>query len=765
MNLQECYKKIDNYLSKENEYSPRLVDIKNTNLLKELIQHYNVGTYDFVSLSEYCNGDNMPDFIRLINDLSKMKHKTFLVDLTSYLNFLSEDRIKQYLLDLMSDTYNKQLVIVGYQLGKYFFKHQDPRLKNRIFSVDGKNDKIPTIILIDDDKYLKHKKYNVCSMQEIPKYMERADIKNQIYLKTKISSKDFIKCVYNVKEQNNIFNVISEIVDVKLDDTWGTEEQWQYLYNELLKFKTFKIIINKKFDNVEHLENAIYKFHTFSKLEQWLYFIALKVYQAKNNWCLSQAVVMSGDITQFKRNIYCCLIDNVLHTESDYWEKYKQWKELRKLFNDSAEISYYCKYVLSKGKDAIYYLTDITQREKEMIFEQLDKYKDMYINNGNMYSDIKNLMSNIYPDIADYLCTYNFNNKIFDFNKYFNEYKYQKILNTIFPDFEDVVLEQAEKRIYNACLPLRTEKTELIDKQDSHLYFFDALGVEYLGFIMQKCNEKNLVAKVSVCRANLPTITSANKEFIDDFTPLNIPVDNIKDLDDIKHKEKGNFDYQKTKLPIHLIKELECINSLLENIRSKLESKEYSKAIIISDHGASRLAVIKENNLNIEVNSKGTHSGRMCEYNNNLENIQNATIENGYYVLADYSRFKGGRPASVEVHGGATLEEVMVPIIEITPCSQMVHIKLLTPDIVIKRKQVPCIKIFITNKVENLTISLDNKIYNAIETNEDNIYQVNLPDLNKSGKYNFDVYINNNLIETNIVFNAKKEGMQQNDLF
>ena len=116
MNLQECYKKIDNYLSKENEYSPRLVDIKNTNLLKELIQHYNVGTYDFVSLSEYCNGDNMPDFIRLINDLSKMKHKTFLVDLTSYLNFLSEDRIKQYLLDLMSDTYNKQLVIVGYQL-------------------------------------------------------------------------------------------------------------------------------------------------------------------------------------------------------------------------------------------------------------------------------------------------------------------------------------------------------------------------------------------------------------------------------------------------------------------------------------------------------------------------------------------------------------------------------------------------------------------------------------------------------------------------
>ena len=303
MNLQESYKKIDNYLSKEDEHSPRLVDIQDTSLLKEFIQHYNVGTYDFVSLSEYCNGDNMPDFIRLINDLSKMKQITFLVDLASYLNFLSESKIKQYLLELMSSTYNKQLVIVGYQLAKYFVKNQDPRLKNRILAVDGEKDKIPTIILINDDKYLKHKKYNICSMQEIPKYMERADVKNPIYLKTKISDKVFTKCVYNIKKQNDIFTIISEMVNIKLDASWGTDEQWNYLYDELLKFKSFKSTISNKFDNVEHLENTIYKYHTFSNMEQWLYFIALKVFQAKNNWCLSQAAIQSDDIAQFKRNI------------------------------------------------------------------------------------------------------------------------------------------------------------------------------------------------------------------------------------------------------------------------------------------------------------------------------------------------------------------------------------------------------------------------------------------------------------------------------
>ncbi|MBR6012948.1 MAG: hypothetical protein IK062_04090 [Selenomonadaceae bacterium] len=32
--------------------------------------------------------------------------------------------------------------------------------------------------------------------------------------------------------------------------------------------------------------------------------------------------------------------------------------------------------------------------------------------------------------------------------------------------------------------------------------------------------------------------------------------------------------------------------------------------------------------------------------------------------MADYDRFAGGRLASVEVHGGATLEEILIPVIE-----------------------------------------------------------------------------------------------------
>ncbi|MBQ9497355.1 MAG: hypothetical protein IJR52_07260, partial [Selenomonadaceae bacterium] len=60
----------------------------------------------------------------------------------------------------------------------------------------------------------------------------------------------------------------------------------------------------------------------------------------------------------------------------------------------------------------------------------------------------------------------------------------------------------------------------------------------------------------------------------------------------------------------------------------------------------------------------GEHGGRCCKVNALDEKPNCATEENGYWVLANYDRFSGGRIGSVEVHGGATLEEVLVPVIE-----------------------------------------------------------------------------------------------------
>lgn len=64
--------------------------------------------------------------------------------------------------------------------------------------------------------------------------------------------------------------------------------------------------------------------------------------------------------------------------------------------------------------------------------------------------------------------------------------------------------------------------------------------------------------------------------------------------------------------PIHLIRELELIDELLKKIKTNLTNGEYQKAILIADHGASRLAVIHETENLWEMASNGKHSGRCC---------------------------------------------------------------------------------------------------------------------------------------------------------
>jgi len=123
--------------------------------------------------------------------------------------------------------------------------------------------------------------------------------------------------------------------------------------------------------------------------------------------------------------------------------------------------------------------------------------------------------------------------------------------------------------------------------------------------------------------------------------------------------------FENNVLPIHLAKELDIISGVIEKAATKLALRQYKRFLIVSDHGASRLAVLRRKEEQYETDTKGEHSGRCCKLFEPYD-LPFAAEENGYLVLADYGRFKGSRAANVEVHGGASLEEVVVPIIELT---------------------------------------------------------------------------------------------------
>lgn len=207
----------------------------------------------------------------------------------------------------------------------------------------------------------------------------------------------------------------------------------------------------------------------------------------------------------------------------------------------------FCKILSTKGEDEIYYLTDLTQPEKEKIIKWLSNY-------GVKYSkdELVSILMNVYPDLAYYLSSYRYRNEFL--NTYFENYKYQKITNRILPSFDKVVEEQAIKMDFVTILKPRTAYVDQLDTQNAQVFFVDAMGVEYLSFIQQKCSEYGLSANISCARCELPSLTVFNKEFVDVLKDKGCLISDIKDLDDIKHHGKDSFDYEKEKTPIYLIK-------------------------------------------------------------------------------------------------------------------------------------------------------------------------------------------------------------------
>jgi hypothetical protein len=64
-------------------------------------------------------------------------------------------------------------------------------------------------------------------------------------------------------------------------------------------------------------------------------------------------------------------------------------------------------------------------------------------------------------------------------------------------------------------------------------------------------------------------------------------------LDELKHHSQI-VDYRKCKEPVHLFRELTIIEENLQYIRTELQREAFQRAVIVSEHGASRLAVIYE---------------------------------------------------------------------------------------------------------------------------------------------------------------------------
>ncbi len=475
---------------------------------------------------------------------------------------------------------------------------------------------------------------------------------------------------------------------------------------------------------------------------------------------LAYVVEQTDSFEEYQNNLVKNIL-NIKPTDKRFFRFYSEWKEIMKKLPLDAVRQYIAETHRFDGIEQLAYLSDNTTVEKIEILAILCQTKEL-----------PKTITTVWPQLAaynhDFIITIQGNQSLAnELTDYFSTYKRQKLLNTLSPDFRMCVEDIARNRPY-CVLPTRGSLVEKQAGGDVHLYWIDALGCEYLGFIQQKAEELGLKLRVQVARSCLPSLTSLNRDFYDEWKGGSKEM--CSKLDDTKHGNFDDYGYNRKAIPVELAYELDILEEVMESIASRLKNGLSKKVVLTSDHGATRLAVISEEEITWEMPEKGKHSGRCCkanEFDGQLPSVATHDDNGEWNVLANYNRFRGGRMADVEVHGGATFEELVVPVIEFELADVHVTVELLTKEfgVTYKDKTITLV-LFSPNQISNMSLECLGERFMATRS-ENNVqkFEVTMP-TPKTGDYTAKVYDGDTCIgSVSFIIKSSGVGVKKDDFF
>ena len=661
---------LQQYLSSDTAY-PFLVAANSSADLKALTLSL-PARMRIIRMSDYCAEDGLPDEDAVFNDLLKANQPVVLRGLGELMMLTRSTNLLRRISD--QTFFNKIIVFCRDQGAELERLHQQNSKfgTNRWCELSDGSD--VTIVRVQPGVPI----VSICGFKALLKKLEDHP-SGRILATTEISivCSQVITNAYDaIRESNPSFVVPEQALE---------ERQWtEYLQNPSLEIET---------DNALH----------------WRYFLRLLVRGSTSPY-FRLVMQNSPNYTTYRKEITHAIL-RVPHTSEAFQQLYQERKAFL-MAHPSIDISEYVRDTREKGEDRIYYLTDNTIIEKRAIVEETAQHRPE-----------QSVIEGIYPDLAAYFTDYQFSCTEGElFTQYFRDYKRQKVQNELDPAFRDQVIElsQPGNRRYNR-LPTRNQLVERASTADMGLFWIDALGVEYLGFIKKIAKEIGLWIEVGIGRATLPTLTEFNRGFYDDWAGFKCPKE--PRLDAIKHE--GVVSQQSTGPAIHLADELSIIRECLGVIKNCLDNHDAESFLLVSDHGASRLCVLNqhENSWQIthwRMEENGMHSGRCCPKSDADAQPESATEYNDFWVLANYDRFKGGRRANIEVHGGAALEEVVVPVIRISLANEVIVCHVMgTPAnevaTIIKTLDGPTVmSVYCSKSSASLSLRIKGKVYPGV---------------------------------------------------
>ena len=285
---------------------------------------------------------------------------------------------------------------------------------------------------------------------------------------------------------------------------------------------------------------------------------------------------------------------------------------------------------------------------------------------------VSNAVKGVYPVAAAYLHA----DLVFDdvaLEGYFREYRELKMADRVTPEFYE--------RAQQVGLPSSVQSRDTIVQRyvsdnGCALLVVDAMGAEWLPMLVVLARQRNMgVDSIAVGKAHLPTSTI--------FNSINWPdasrrLRDIKRFDNIAHN--GAEAHEARRAEENMAAALDVIgNEVLPRVAEGLA--RFERILVTADHGSSRLATLAWQSEPRLAQTLACESGaEVADWRYRERAAQGGcppeleeTLDGRHWVVRGYDRLpKRGGGQGFEIHGGATLEERLVPVVIFSRTGQFV---------------------------------------------------------------------------------------------
>ena len=621
----------------------------NNTTAAQLMNHYRergsviIKVSDFISLSHL----PMPNILMsaIDNEIRTHINRAVIVGLDSYLSLLDSEGITVFLTELQSRLDDNELS-ADYLLSARRCLNFLPRYEEArsIIFIDGSEEILePLSILACSDKWVKS---DIIGYKALLEQMSQYE-----------PSGEYILILKNLTDkQAGIGSVVSFVLEIR-----DIAARF-YNIDANLDKSTLELLLLKLAESGQSAENYLENLfgaeniNTRLVLKRLLEIYHDGLWQAYI-WLLRRrlrgdsyiAKVISGDIAQtdLLRKYAVSTIINILPNAHKY--AIERAEALAAIGSDYESLIVEFIEQTKDINDALPFLNCNTVSERIEIVRR--------VSNEDLSYGLPKEYAEIYPTLAYYFSEFDYGDNTV--TAYFKEYRRLKISNTITDDFIQLAYDSYPPKSYRSRDAILGEL-----QNDTGLIVIDAMGAEYMPLLTALLKQRSInIESQSVATANLPTETNFNMIKWDKsrMLPKIMSVDNIVHDGAEKHENctpERNFAETLRKL------ETEVMNRIAEGFT------KFTRIVITADHGASRLAIIAHNKTlpwnGQPDNWRYSLAPHGIPRPNEFEQAYFPETKNTYWIVRGYNRLPKKGNKLHELHGGATLEERLVPIIVLT---------------------------------------------------------------------------------------------------